>query len=141
EVVAMRRAVPAVHFEPHAPVLSYAERTQRSEELLLDSFQLVSEIVGLRSLRQRQRASGILGEQVKAALGEAHPEEPRSDIFDLMGLIEDHRVIIRDDAARVRAPQSQVCKEQVMVDDDQRSLLRLSLHAGDETGVVVAALR
>jgi hypothetical protein len=43
--------------------------------------------------------------------------------------VEDHRVVVRQDGA-VRATHGEICKEQMMVDDDDLRLLRLPLSPG-----------
>ena len=65
----------------------------------------------------------------------------RRHVLDFVGLVEDHGVILGEDAALVvRASECEVGEEQVVVDDDDVAFLGALVHQGEEAALEVGAL-
>ncbi len=54
-----------------------------------------------------------------------------------MRLVEDHRVVVRKHRGKPGVAQSEVGKEEVVIDDDQLGALGTAAHAGHEAVFVV----
>ena len=63
---------------------------------------------------------------------DTHAEEVGGDVLELVGFVEDDRVVVGQRRAGVRAAQREVGEKKVMVDDHDARCLGLAPHAGDE---------
>ncbi len=90
--------------------------------------------------RGPERSLRVPGEGLEARRRDRHPEEARRDVFDLVRLVEDHGVVVRDHPRLgVLRSGCEVGEEQVMVHDEDPGLLGALLHRRDEALVEVAA--
>ena len=71
----------------------------------------------LRGRQCAQRVRGVAHELVDAMRAERDAEVLRDDIFELMRLVDDGQVALRNDLAEAALAHRRVGAEQVMVDD------------------------
>ena len=86
---------------------------------------------------------GIAGKIFEAQIGERAAEVLRGDLFKLVGLIEDDGGGFGEDAGvgRIagREADRRVCKEEMVIDDDEVGLEGAAAHLGDEAAPIVGA--
>ncbi len=98
---------------------------------------------GRERLLVPQRRLQVAHQLFKPHIAQPDPEVAARNIFELVRLIEDHRVALRQNPhiwSRLRMlPDRQVREKQVVVHDDHIALQRLPSHLRDEAVVVVRA--
>ena len=105
-----------------------AERVQNAVQLAR------SELLGARNRRD------IANQLLKLVVAHADAEVSSRDVFDLVRFVENHRGVLRDDAAEILVLHRQVREEQVMIDDDDVALVRALVHLRDEAALELLAL-
>ena len=90
---------------------------------------------------------GVAQHRLHARAGDAHAEEIGGHVLELVGLVEDHRVVGRERARDGEAPllggdlHGEIGEEQRVIDDHDPRLIHVATHPRDEAlGVVLAAL-
>ena len=86
-----------------------------------------------------ERGPGVTHEAFEHGRGETRAEEERRGVFDLVRLVEDDGVVVRQHRGEAGVAEREVGKEQVVVDDHQLGALCPPAHAGREAVVVVLA--
>ena len=90
-----------------------------------------------------QQGFGVAGQLFKAHVADREAEVAGGDLFELVGLVEDHGGGLGEDAGIGRAggllPDGEVGEEEVVVDDDDVRFQGLAAHLGDEAALVVGA--
>src|SRR5260370_13215359 len=71
---------------------------------------------------------------------DADSEILAGNVFDLVGFVEDHGGVFRNDSAEVFMFNGQVSEEEVMIDDDNVAFVRALVHCGDEAALELLAL-
>jgi hypothetical protein len=97
------------------------------------------EIGGAEALAAGERGdvAAHVGELVVA---DGHAEVLADDVFDFVGLIEDHGGVFGDNAAVLVLLGGEVGEEEVVIDDDNVALGGLAAHGGEEATVELGAL-
>ena len=63
------------------------------------------------------------------------------DIFDLMRFVEDHGVVVGQNAAHFVPAHGEIGEEEMVVDDDDVRFRGALVHQGDEAALILLALR
>ena len=97
---------------------------------------------GFEGVGRPEGALGVPHERFDARAGDPHAEEVGRDVLDLMRFVEDDGVVRRQDAgvrSAAAGAKREVGEQQVVVDDDDLRLLRLSPHPRHEARLEVRA--
>src|SRR5882762_5926 len=86
-------------------------------------------------MQQAQRLIGIAGQLFEPEIRNLPPEIVAGHVFHLVRFVENHRRVFRQNAAEIVLLQRQVCKEQMMIYDDQVGFLGVLVHARHKTGI------
>ncbi len=88
--------------------------------------------------RRPRQQTLCFGEQSrKLAVADPNAEEGRGSVFDLVGLVQDHAVVVGKNATGVGASQGKICEKEMMVDDHDLGRLGFFLHLRDKAVPVV----
>ncbi len=135
----MRRTSPAVAWS--------ANRREENPRRVADALERAphgAALQGLERVRGAERALRVACQRFDPRARNAHAEEIRRDVLDLVRLVEDDRVVSRQDArvaaARPRT-EGEVGEQEVMIDDDDLRLFGLAAHARHEARLEVLAPR
>ena len=117
-----RRATSKRHRAPRATPIATRIGARRQREL----------VARLLGIERRQRAFGVAHELVDPVRAERHAEVLRDDVLELMRLVDDRQIALRNDRAVAALTDRRVRAQQVVIDDDDVGRDRALAHARDE---------